>query len=395
MSGVGIRARTGPSNVVALPRRDGALRAASAHTKVLYAVTDDDGLVEVAPVLAALGRRSRVRQVVVHAGRSRLAEVGPSEGLTAVHHALGIPAGGHAERTAATLLAFDGVLREEQPDVVVVAGDQEEALAAAIAAAKLQIAISHLRSGMRSFDWTQSEEINGRLIDDLADTLFTYSADADANLLHEGIPEGRIHRVGNPRIDVMRQYEATARRRAAWGSHGAIEGGYTLVALRRPASLEPLERLRATARSLAALAAEGTVLLVDHAATRAAFDDAVTANLLEAAGVRRVEAAGYLELLSLEAGAAAIITDAATLQEEASALGIPCYTPLAMTASTVTLTHGTNILLGDDPAAISGPHLPRHSPTPAAIPLWDGRAGERVAAALLANYTLARSYGQD
>ena len=365
------------------------------RTTVLHAVADDDRLIEVAPVIAALERRGCFRQIAVHAGtRPGFEHEHPTE-LTCDHRWLGVGGATHAERTAAMLTAFESVLFEEQPDLVLVAGDDDAALAAALAAAKLAIAVAHLGAGMRSWDWTLPEEINRSVIDRLSDTLFTYFAEADANLEQEGIPVGRIHAVGNTRIDVLRRYEAVASRRAAWAAFDAHRQAYTLVALRRSEGLRQSGGVERLASGLEGLSADGQVLLLNHAATREELGSERATALLSAAGVRCIGPLGYLDTLSLLAGARAIVTDAAPVQEEASALGVPCFTLLAATASTITLTHGTNVLLGDDPSALAAVRPPMWDPTPAAIPLWDGRAAERVADALVANYTLATAQAGD
>ena len=295
-----------------------------------------------------------------------------------------------AERTAATLTAFESVLFEEQPDLVLVCGDDDSALAAALAAAKLTIAVAHLGSGMRSWDWTRPEEINRSVIDRLSDTLFTSFAEANDNLAHEGVPTGRVHAVGSTRVDVLRRCEAGARRRAAWRAYGVEEGGYTLVALRRGDALRATGRLELLASSLGDLARSCDVLLLDHEDTRDVLQSERATALLSAAGVRCVGSApSYVETLSLECGAGAIVTDTCSVQEEATALGIRCYTLLDATPSTVTLTHGTNVLLGEDAAGLRAALPTGCDPTPAAIPLWDGRAAERVADVLVANFTLS------
>src|SRR5918994_1888273 len=194
------------------------------HTTVVHAVADDDRLIEVAPVIAALERRGGFRQVVVHAGTDPQGEP-PADDMTCVHRWLGMGRGTPAERTAGTLTAFESVLFEEQPDLVLVCGDDDSALAAALAAAKLTIAVAHLGSGMRSWDWTRPEEINRSVIDRLSDTLFTSFAEANDNLAHEGVPTGRVHAVGSTRVDVLRRCEAGARRRAAWRAYDVEEGG--------------------------------------------------------------------------------------------------------------------------------------------------------------------------
>jgi UDP-N-acetylglucosamine 2-epimerase (non-hydrolysing) len=253
------------------------------------------------------------------------------------------------------------------------------AVAAAMAAAKAGIAVAHLGSGLRCWDWRLPDEINRTLIDRLSDTLFTFSEEAGANLREEGVPEGRIHAVGNTRIDMLRLYESRARGLAAWKAYGVIAYDYVLVAMQQPGNLERI------ADGLRELSATCPVLWLRHPRT----DSDSGCRLLREAGVRCIGPATYIEALSLQASAGAVVTDAGTVQEEASALGVRCYTLMSTTPRPITLTHGTNILLGDDPAALESVAPTRWAPTPAAIPRWDGHAGERAAEVLAINYTLA------
>src|SRR3954471_7681182 len=254
-----------PSNVI--PMRPG--HAGQAHerlpeTTVLHAVADDDGLAEIAPVAAALTLRSGVRQLVVHGGASsRFAD----EGLAYVDRFLAIPDGTIAERTAAALTAFEAVLVRERPDIVVATGDDDVMVAAAMAAVKLRIAVAHLASGLRCWDWQLPDEVNRTVIDRLSDTLFTFSADAVANLRDEGVPAGRIHLVGNTRIDTLHRHEPAARSRAAWQDLDLVEHAYTLVALQRPDSVATSERLERLAAALRTLGAAGAVVLLEHPRT--------------------------------------------------------------------------------------------------------------------------------
>lgn len=377
------------ANVIPMPTRPANAANHHARTTVLHAVADEDGLVEVAPIVAALDRRACFRQLVAHVAEGPTSTSNGSPGLTGVHRRLEVGPGTHAERTAAMLVVFERMLIEERPDVVVVAGEDDAALAAAVAAAKLEMAVAHLSAGMRSWDWTLPEEINRSVIDRLSDLLFTSSADATANLRQEGVPDGRIYAVGNARIDMLRRSESGARARRAWREHGVDERGYVLVALQHPASVAPRERLERIASALAHVSTDTSVLLLPHARTSAMLDSEQAQALLAAAGVRLLGLTGYLDVLSLQAGAGAVVTDGGPLQEEASALGVPCFTLRHATARTVTLTHGTNVLLGDDPDAITSVRPSPWAPTPAAIPLWDGRAAERIADALVANYALS------
>jgi UDP-N-acetylglucosamine 2-epimerase (non-hydrolysing) len=375
-----------PSNVVVIsPPRPA--RTDPPCTTVLFVAPDRDALVAVAPVAAALERRRTVRRVVV---RAEEPETAAHAELPEADRRVRVAEGDDAQRTASALVAVDSVLADERPDVVVVAGDDEVTLAAALAAAKRGISVAHLGAGARSWDWRLPEEVNRSVVDRVADSLFVVSDDGVANLESEGVPDGRIHLVGNTRIDLLRRYEANARRLAAWEAHGIAERAYVLVDLRRPATVEG-DRADRLGTALADLATRVPVVLLLHPRTRAAFESGAAAAMLSAAGARCVARGGYLDDLSLLAGAGAVVTDAGPVQEESSALGIACHTLLVATAGSVTLTHGTNALLGDDPSALATVEPSPWEPTPAAIPLWDGRAGARVAETLITNYTLAAS----
>jgi UDP-N-acetylglucosamine 2-epimerase (non-hydrolysing) len=383
---------TAPANSNVILMRSGQMAEMGQgipKTTVLFAVADDEGLAEVAMVVEALERRGQFRVPVAHAAAT------PGDGVARVakvDHALGITAGTHAERGAAALIAFEALVLETRPDVVLVAGEDDVVVAAALAAVKLEVAVARLGAGLRCWDWTLPDEVDRAVADRLADTLFTCNEEAAGNLRAEGVPDGRIYAVGNTRIDLLRRHEAAARAAAAWRACDVQEHGYTLVTLHRAASVATAGRVAAIAAALGELAQAGPVLLVQHPSTRAVLEGDDARALLAAAGVRSVDPRDYVERLSLMAAAGAIVTDAGTVQEESSALGIRCFSLGRTTAHTITLTHGTNALLGDDPSEISAVRPSRRAPTPAAIPMWDGRASERVADALAANYSLASAF---
>jgi UDP-N-acetylglucosamine 2-epimerase (non-hydrolysing) len=379
------------SNVISIRRgRLGAPAALDPCTTVLHAVACDDDLVEIAPVVAALDRRPSFRQIVVHAGAD--AGIDAAATLVRIDRRLGIADGSHAERTGAALIAFEALLLELHPQIVVAAAHDDLVVAAAMAAAKQHIAVARLGAGLRCHDWSLPDEVNRTVIDRLSDTLFTVSDDAADNLAGEGVPDGRIHFVGNTRVDVLRRLETRARALSAWERHGATAHAYTIVALQRPESIQEPKHIAHLMGALADLCRAGSVLVIEHPATRSLLEHK---RAKQCSGLTTVAPAGYLESLSLLAGAGAIVTDSSAVQDDASALGVRCYTLLQHSARTTTLTHGTNTLLGSDPSAISGVRPTGCAPTPAAVPLWDGRAGERIANALAANYTLAAAYGRD
>jgi UDP-N-acetylglucosamine 2-epimerase (non-hydrolysing) len=383
-----------PPNLVLVPETLGG-RHSAARTTIVHVVGARPNFVKMAPVITALGRRDVFRQVVVHTGQHydrRMSEdVLADLDFPGVDIFLGIGSGTHGAQTAKALSGFETVLMDVEPDVVVVAGDVNSTLACALAASKLGIAIAHLESGLRSFDWSMPEEINRVLTDRLADILFTHSPEASDNLEAEGIGQGRIYHVGNTMIDSLRRCEKRARALEAWNSLGMAERSYVLVTLHRPSNVDDPERLHGIVDGLVQLAAQAPVVFPIHPRTRARLAQDGGLGRLEAAGVACIEPVAYLEFLSLQAGAGAIVTDSGGVQEEASALGITCFTFRPNTERPVTLTHGTNMLLGEDPAEIAEVRPAPHPPTPCAIPLWDGRAGERVADALVANYAMLSS----
>jgi len=308
----------------------------------------------------------------------------------AVDHFLGVGSGPHGEQTAKVLTAFERILLDIRPAAVVVAGDVNSTLACALAAAKLGIAVAHVESGLRSGDWTMPEEINRVLTDRLSDLLFTHSPEALDNLASEGIGPHRVHYVGNTMIDSLRRCDKRARGRSAWKHLELAEREYVLVTLHRPSNVDRPERLARIAEALMELARRVPVVFPAHPRTQARLAAGGWLARLVDSGVRCVDPLGYLDFLSLQAGAGAIVTDSGGVQEEASALGVPCFTFRPNTERPVTLLHGTNVLLGDDPMEIAGVELHPSPRVPCAIPLWDGCAGERVADVLVAHYALVR-----
>jgi UDP-N-acetylglucosamine 2-epimerase (non-hydrolysing) len=356
-------------------------------TTVVFAVGARPNFVKMAPVIEASRRRGRFREVVVHTGQhydERLsAEIIDDLGFPKPDRFLGIGSGSHGEQTGFTLVAFERVLLEDPPVLVVVSGDVNATLACALAAAKLGVPVAHVESGLRSGDWSMPEEQNRVLTDRLSDLLFTHSPEARENLLAEGIPEDRIHFVGNTMIDTLRRLEHEARSRRAWERIGVDERAYALVTLHRPSNVDSEERLRGIVTALADLSERAKVVFPIHPRTRARLAKGDGLARLERAGVICLDPLGYLDFLSLQCSAGSIVTDSGGIQEEAAALGVPCYTLRANTERPITISQGTNTLIGEDPAAIGSVELAGEAPAPRAIPLWDGKAAERVADVLV------------
>jgi UDP-N-acetylglucosamine 2-epimerase (non-hydrolysing) len=339
--------------------------------------------VKMAPVIDALAAGPGLRQLVVHTGQhydERLsAEMLSDLEFPEPDLFLGIGSGTHAEQTGKALIALERVLLEHRPSLVVVGGDVNSTLAAALAASKLGIPVAHVEAGLRSRDWTMPEEINRVITDRLSAYLFTHSPEAEQYLMDEGIDPERVHYVGNTMIDSLRRFEPKARARAAWSGFGAGEGEYVLVTLHRPSNVDRPDQLEAIARALIELRARTRVLFPVHPRTRARLELSGMLTTLEDADVQCLPPVGYLDFLSLELGAGAIITDSGGVQEEASALGVPCYTVRPNTERPVTIELGTNVLLGEDAAQIASIEVFGARGAPADIPLWDGRAGIRIA----------------
>jgi UDP-N-acetylglucosamine 2-epimerase (non-hydrolysing) len=355
--------------------------------KILHVVGARPNFVKMAPVIEALSRRPGVRDVLVHTGQHydhrMSADVLGDLGVREPDHFLGVGSGSHGEQTAKALAAVEALLVQERPDLVVVAGDVNSTLAGALAASKLGIAIAHLESGLRSFDWGMPEEVNRVLTDRLSDLLLTTSPEAEDNLAREGIDTGRVRFVGNTMIDSLRRFEEAARARDAARAFGVDAGEYVLVTLHRPSNVDAPDQLAAIVVELAAVAGRHPVVFPVHPRTRARLDASGGLATLEAAGVRCVDPVGYLDFLSLELDAGAIVTDSGGIQEEAAALGVPCFTLRANTERPITVTHGSNVLLGESPEALRRVTFRPGERASGTIPLWDGRAGERVADAVM------------
>lgn len=354
---------------------------------VMLVVGARPNFVKMAPVANALAdQRPDIGRIIVHTGQHydrRLSqEVLDDLGFPSPELFLEVGSGLHGQQTARVIERMESVLIERRPDAIVVAGDVNSTLGCALAAAKLLVPVVHVESGLRSFDWSMPEEINRVLTDRLSSLLLTHSPEAETNLSQEGIDRSRIVNVGNTMIDSLRRFEAKARARAVWRRLGAAEREYVLVTLHRPSNVECPERLQGIVTALVALNDRSPVIFPAHPRTQARLHRLGLLEQLTAGSVALLAPLGYLDFLSLEAAAGAILTDSGGVQEEASALGIPCYTLRPNTERPVTLSHGTNVLLGDDPARIADIRIngvpPRHRP----IPMWDGRAGERAAHAI-------------
>jgi UDP-N-acetylglucosamine 2-epimerase (non-hydrolysing) len=363
-------------------------RTGSHGSDVVHVVGARPNFVKMAPVIAALSAYPYIRQHVVHTGQhydARLsAEILADLQLPEPDVFLGVGSGTHGVQTARTLEGVERVLLRQCPALVCVAGDVNSTLAGALAAAKLGIPIAHVEAGLRAFDWTMPEEINRVLTDRLSDVLFTHSPECLENLVAEGIPSSRLHFVGNTLIDSLRRVQSTAQDRRPWSAAGVGRGTYVLVTLHRPSNVDDPRQLERICVALGELAAAVPVVFPLHPRTRTRLERHGLLDALLAAGVRCLAPAGYVDFVGLEIGAGAVLTDSGGVQEETSALGVPCYTLRPNTERPVTLGAGTNTLIGDDPSAIVGIRIRRFAPRRVPIEGWDGDAGTRVGSVLAA-----------
>ena len=361
------------------------------HRAVCFVVGARPNFMKAAPVVAAL-RRLDVPVLLVHTGQHydyAMSDVFLDElGLPRPDVFLAVGSGTHAEQTARALAGIEAVLIERRPALVVVSGDVNSTLAGGLAAAKLQIPVGHLEAGLRSFDPTMPEEHNRRLTDHLSAILLVHSQSAVDNLLHEGLPERRIHFVGNTMIDTVLEHVDAARTRRPWTRWELTPHGFALVTLHRPALVDDPALLESTLRALTRLGADRPVVFPVHPRTWSRIAATGLAGERGATNVHLTEPLGYLDFLGLEAEAEFVLTDSGGVQEETSALGVRCFTLRDTTERPVTVELGTNIVLGSRPERIDEIAQLLATPVPAKpIPLWDGRAGSR-AAAVLADFLL-------
>jgi UDP-N-acetylglucosamine 2-epimerase (non-hydrolysing) len=296
---------------------------------------------------------------------------------------LGVGSGSHTIQTARVLDGLEPVLREQRPDVVLVPGDVNSTLAAALTAKQLELTVGHVEAGLRSFDRSMPEELNRVLTDQISDLLFIHSPEARAHLLAECRPADAIHEVGNTMIDTLVELGDAIAARDAPASFDVEPGGYVLVTLHRPALVDGPLLLRSL-HALSRLADAFDVIFPLHPRTRARIAH-LDHDLHLNPRLRLLEPLGYLDFLSLSATAACVLTDSGGVQEETTFLGVPCFTLRANTERPITLELGTNTLLGLDPWRITEipALLSQNGARPARVPAgWDGRAAERIVAVL-------------
>jgi UDP-N-acetylglucosamine 2-epimerase (non-hydrolysing) len=332
-----------------------------------------------APVIAALRKRG-VPQVLVHTGQhydDAMSEVFFRElDLPRPDVNLGVGSGSHAAQTAAVMVELEKLFLADRPDLVMVYGDVNSTVAAALVASKLGIPMAHVEAGLRSFDNTMPEEINRRVTDQLCDLLFVTSPEAVGHLAREGVGDDRIHFVGNPMIDTLLSHLDNFDPEKYRAGHGLPER-YAVATLHRPGNVDSDEQAADLVEAIAGLADLCPLLIPLHPRGR---ERLVRLGLTQHPGVHVVDPLGYTEFISLVRGSAFVVTDSGGVQEETTVLGVPCLTLRPNTERPVTITSGTNQLVTpENVVGYARAALARDASESPVPPLWDGHAGERIA----------------
>ncbi|MBU8896272.1 UDP-N-acetylglucosamine 2-epimerase (non-hydrolyzing) [Corallococcus sp. M34] len=355
--------------------------------KVIHIVGARPNFMKVAPIYKAIRARGVLHQRLVHTGQHydvKMSDVFFSDlGLPAPEVHLGIGSGSHAEQTARMMVEMEKVFLQEKPDLVSVVGDVNSTLAAALVTSKLAIPLAHVEAGLRSRERYQPEEVNRVVTDRLSELLLTPSRDADANLLEEGVPSSRIHFVGNVMIDSLLSNQEKAEQLSTLRDLGLSARQYAVATLHRPVNVDDPKLLVGLIGSLRDVARRLPLVFPVHPRTRKMLtEQGWLAELERAPGMKLVEPMGYLEFLALTSQARVILTDSGGLQEEATALGVPCLTLREQTERPVTVEVGTNEVVGTDAARILAAvdRILAGQGKQGRVPeLWDGRTGERIA----------------
>ena len=359
--------------------------------KVINVVGARPNFMKVAPIVEAMKRREReFTPLVVHTGQHYDAAMSNAFfadlDLPEPDVYLGVGSASHAAQTAAVMERFEPVVLQEKPDWVLVVGDVNSTLACALVCVKLGVKVAHVEAGLRSRDRTMPEEINRLLTDQIADLLFTPSADANENLLLEGIPAERIRLVGNVMIDSLFKHLERSRQSQIKDQLGLAQKSYAVLTLHRPANVdEPVVFGRILA-ALERVSKQLPIVFPVHPRTRKTIAQLGFEQRIERiTNLRLIDPLGYLDFLSLYSGARLVLTDSGGIQEETSVLGIPCLTLRENTERPITVTRGTNKVVGNDPEKIvtaAFAALEEKTKPSVSIPLWDGHTAERIVAAL-------------
>jgi len=352
------------------------------NMRILAVAGARPNFMKIAPLLREIERRPGTSAFLVHTGQHY--DQAMSENffkdlrIAKPDLNLGVGSGSHAEQTAAVLVKMEKVLLQEKPDLLLVVGDVNSTLAASLAAVKIGIPVAHVEAGLRSGDRTMPEEVNRILTDSISSWLFTTEEEANHNLAKEGIPEERVHHVGNVMIDTLFNNLEEAKKRDALERLSLKPGNYALLTLHRPSNVDDPEILRGIFRALEQIHEKLPILFPIHPRTRASIEEKLGNT---APRLKLTEPMGYLDFLQLMAEARLVFTDSGGIQEETTALGVTCLTLRENTERPITVSEGTNTIVGSQPEKIlleakkvlAGDGRSGRTPT-----LWDGRAAIRI-----------------
>jgi UDP-N-acetylglucosamine 2-epimerase (non-hydrolysing) len=367
------------------------VKRSSMALKIINIVGARPNLPKIAPLMREMQRHPEIEPILVHTGQHYDATLSDiffrQMGIPAPRVNLEVGSGSHAVQTAEVLKRIEPVLLEHQPDLVLVVGDVNSTIAVSLAAVKLGISVAHVEAGLRSFDRGMPEEINRILTDALADYLFVTEEDAIQNLQKEGRPSESIHLVGNVMIDSLRHFLPTAQKSPIGEDLGLKNGAewhrFAVLTLHRPSNVDATEKLAELLTAVDAIAAHVPVIFPVHPRTQQRLTQAGSTTHPR---LKLIPPVGYLDFLCLLNMATLVLTDSGGIQEETTALGVPCLTLRENTERPITISQGTNQLVGTDPrkiltaaeAVLAGKAKPGRIP-----PLWDGHAAERIVEVLL------------
>jgi UDP-N-acetylglucosamine 2-epimerase (non-hydrolysing) len=358
----------------------------SQRLKILNIVGARPNLPKIAPLMREMQLHPEIDPILVHTGQhydEKLSDIFFRQmGIPSPHVNLEVGSGSHASQTAEILKRIEPVLLERKPDLVLVVGDVNSTIAVSLGAVKLGIRVAHVEAGLRSFDRTMPEEINRVLTDALADYLFVTEEDAIQHLLKEGRPREAIHFVGNVMIDSLRHFLPVAQKSAIGDELGLKNGTgwrpFGVLTLHRPSNVDSTEKLSQLLGAIDAIAAEMPVIFPVHPRTQ---QNLTHGGIQHHPQLRLIPPVGYLDFLCLLSKASLVLTDSGGIQEETTALGVPCLTLRENTERPITISEGTNLLVGTDPAKIvaaARDALAGRGKAGRIPPLWDGHAAQRI-----------------
>jgi UDP-N-acetylglucosamine 2-epimerase (non-hydrolysing) len=350
-------------------------------------------LPKIAPLIREMQRHPEIEPILIHTGQhydENLSKIFFTQmGIPEPHLNLGVGSGTHAEQTAKILSQIEPILLKQRPDLVLVVGDVNSTVAVSLAAVKIGIPVAHVEAGLRSFDRSMPEEINRVLTDALASYLFATEVDAVDNLLREGRPREFIHLVGNVMIDSLLYFLPFAEQSRIADELGLRNGkswkSFGLLTLHRPSNVDSTEKLAEILSVIDVIAEQVPIVFPVHPRTQHQLNQT---GIKHHAQLRRIQPLGYLDFLCLLSKATLVLTDSGGIQEETTALGVPCLTLRDNTERPVTVSQGTNVLVGTNPSKITAATqriLAGEGKNGRMPPLWDGRAAERIVEVILRN----------